>query len=110
MASPPLDTADQAGISGVSCESRVTAASTVSIPSPMVSVPFAGHSFTTPILPERHAIDLGDLAVDRLEPDAMDADRRVAQGIAHQRENAGRGVGAERAARMELQALVDISR
>ena len=76
----------------------------------MVSVPFAGHSFTTPILPERHAIDLGDLAVDRLEPDAMDADRRVAQGIAHQRENAGRGVGAERAARMESQALVDVSR
>ena len=72
----------------------------------MTSVLPAGHSFTTPLVAEHAAIDLVGVGG---QGDALNSDRHVSYGIAHQRQQAGMShARAEGAARMKAQHFVDV--
>ena len=92
----------------VAIGSLVAAASIVSSPSPTTSCLPAGHSFTTPAVP---SILRSIFWASGGQRDALDAGRRIADRVAHQREQAGMpDAGTEHAVRVEAQGIVDIVR
>src|SRR5262245_31879868 len=59
---------------------------------------------------QSHTVELDDAAVVASKPDALDADRRIVDGITHQREQAWMPLRTEDAIGVEAEAVGDVRR